>query len=69
MKILMIENNAIDIDCVTDEIEDIRYCVFDGGDEESRLLLPLFLESFSFTCLQIGEYKLQMPMDWSILTG
>ena len=33
--------------------------------------LPLiFLESFHAPaiCLQIGEYSLQMPMDWSILT-
>ena len=49
MKILTIENDTYDIDCVPDEIEDIRYCVFDGGDEEFQdyYFLPLiFLESF-----------------------
>jgi len=73
MKILTIENSTYDIDCVPDEIEDVRYCVFDGGDEEFQdyYFLPLiFLESFHAPaiCLQIGEYSLQMPMDWSILT-
>ena len=29
MKILTIENDTYDIDCVTDEIDDIRYCVLD----------------------------------------
>ena len=51
MKILTVENNTYDIDCVPDEIEDIRYCVLDGGDPEfvDFYFLPLiFLESFIF---------------------
>ena len=72
MKILTIENDTYDIDCVPDEIDDIRYCVLDGGDPEwvDFFFLPLiFLESFyaPAICLQIGEYKIQMPMDWSVL--
>ena len=55
-----------------DEIDDIRYCVLDGGDPDNVdfYFLPLiFLESFHAPaiCLQIGEYSVQMPMDWSIL--
>jgi hypothetical protein len=72
MKILTVENNTYDIDCVPDEIDDIRYCVLDGGDSDNVdfYFLPLiFLESFHAPaiCLQIGEYSIQMPMDWSIL--
>ena len=72
MKILTIENETYDIDCVPDEIDDIRYCVLDGSDPEfiDFYFLPLiFLESFyaPAICLQIGEYNIQMPMDWSIL--
>src|SRR5210317_1858484 len=72
MKILTIENDTYDIDCVPDEIDDIRYCVLDGGDPEwvDFFFLPLiFLESFHAPaiCLKIGEYQIQMPMDWSIL--
>lgn len=74
MKILTLENTAYDLDCVPDEIEDLRYCVFDAGDPEYQdyYFLPLiFLESFHAPaiCLQIGEYKVQMPMDWSIVTS
>ena len=49
MKILTLENNSYDIDSVPDEIDDIRYCVFDAGDPEfmDYYFLPLiFLESF-----------------------
>ena len=72
MKILTIENRAYDLDTVPDEIEDMRYCVLDASDPEmvDFYFLPLiFLESFHAPaiCLQIGEYSIQMPMDWSIL--
>ena len=72
MKILTVENNTYDIDCVPDEIDDIRYCILDGADPEwvDFYFLPLiFLESFHAPaiCLQIGEYNIQMPMDWSVL--
>lgn len=72
MKILTIENNTYDIDTVPDEIDDIRYCVLDGGDPEyvDFYFLPLiFLESFHAPaiCLQLGEFNIQMPMDWSVL--
>ena len=34
MKILTLENTAYDLDRVPDEVEDLRYCVFDAGNEE-----------------------------------
>ena len=72
MKILTVENKTYDRDCVPDEIDDIRYCVLDASDPEfvDFYFLPLiFLESFHAPaiCLQIGEYSVQMPMDWSIV--
>jgi hypothetical protein len=72
MKILTLENKTYDINCVPDEIDDIRYCVLDASDPEfvDFYFLPLiFLESFHAPaiCLQIGDREIQMPMDWSIV--
>ena len=72
MKILTVENSPYELDTVPDEIDDIRYCVIDGSskDDVDIFFLPLiFLESFHAPaiCLRIGEYQLQMPMDWSIM--
>lgn len=72
MKILTVENNVYDLDSVPNEIDDLRYCVFDAGESNNMdyFFLPLiFLESFHAPsiCLKIGEYNLQMPMDWSIV--
>jgi hypothetical protein len=72
MKILTVDNKAYDLDTVPNEIDDIRYCVLDASDKANVdfYFLPLiFLESFHAPaiCLQIGEYSVQMPMDWSIL--
>jgi len=74
MKILTVDNDVYDLDSVPNEIDDIRYCVFDAGDPEymDYYFLPLiFLESFHSPaiCLSIGEHKIQMPMDWSIITS
>jgi len=73
MKILTIENKPYEIDSCPEEIDDIRYCIFDAGDPDYQdyYFFPLvFLESFHAPaiCLELGEYKIQMPMDWSILT-
>ena len=73
MKILTVDNTVYEIDTVPDEIDDIRFGVFDTSDPEwmDYYFLPLiFLESFyaPAICLQIGEHNIQMPMDWSILT-
>ena len=72
MKILTTENLSYELDTVPEQIDDIRYCVLDGSDPEyiDYYWLPLvFLESFHAPaiCLSIGNYELQMPMDWSIL--
>jgi len=72
MKILTVENEVYDLDSVPDEIDDIRYCVFDASDPDymDYYFLPLiFLESFyaPAICLTIGNYDIKMPMDWSIV--
>lgn len=72
MKILTVDNTVYEIDQVPDQIDDIRFAIFDTTDPEwmDYYFLPLiFLESFyaPAICLQIGNYNLQMPMDWSIV--
>ncbi|SVD70233.1 uncharacterized protein METZ01_LOCUS423087, partial [marine metagenome] len=52
----------------------MRFSVLDNSDTENPdfYFVPLvFLESFSapVAVLQIGEYKIQMPLDWSIALG
>ncbi len=72
MKILTVEDIPYELDTVPEQIDDLRYCALDASDKEwvDFFFLPLiFLESFyaPAICLQIGEHKVQMPMDWSIL--
>ena len=72
IRILTVENESFDLDTVPDEIDDIRYCVLDASnsDDVDVYFLPLiFLESFYAPAisLSIGGFRIQMPMDWSIL--
>ena len=72
MRILTVDNEVFEIDQVPDQIDDVRFGVFDTTDPTfmDYYFLPLiFLESFyaPAICLQIGEHNIQMPMDWSIL--
>ena len=72
MLILTEENKSYNLDCIPDEVEDVRYCVLDCSDTSNidYYWLPLiFLESFNAPAvvLDIGPYKVQMPLDWSIL--
>lgn len=72
MKILTVENQSFDIDNLPDEIDDIRYCVLNcsNSKEIDFYFIPLvFLESYNSPAvvLQIGQYSIKMPLDWSIL--
>ena len=72
MLILTEENKSYNLDCIPDEVEDIRYCVLDcsnSADMDFYWLPLIFLESFNAPAvvLDIGPYQLQMPLDWSIL--
>jgi hypothetical protein len=72
MLILTHENKSYELNRIPDEVEDIRYCVFDTTDPSNTdyYFIPLiFLESFYAPAivLQIGENRIQMPLDWSIV--
>lgn len=72
MRILTNDNLAFDLDRVPEETIDLRYCVLDYSDPKNPdyFFIPLiFLESFHApsVVLQIDKYKIQLPLDWSIL--
>ena len=62
------------MDELPEEIDDMRFCVLDNSDpsDPDYYFPPLiFLESFNSPALvmQIGKYKIKMPVDWQILIG
>lgn len=72
MNILTVNNSTYNIDCIPDEIDDVRFCVLDCSDSAfiDYYFLPLvFLESFyaPAVVLEFGQYHVQMPLDWSIM--
>jgi len=72
LKILTVDNKSYNLDRIPDEIEDIRYCVFDTSDREHTdyYFYPLiFLESFYAPAivLKIGNKRIKVPLDWSVL--
>lgn len=72
MKILTNENRSFELDHIPEEDSDVRYCVLDCSDKTDIdfYFLPLvFLESFyaHAVVLEIGEYTIKMPIDWSII--
>lgn len=74
MRILTVENQSFSMNDVPDEVDDLRYGVLDYSDSRNidYLFIPLlFLESFHAPAvdLQIGKYRIQAPMDWSIVIG
>jgi len=76
LRVLTGENTTFSMNDVPDEVEinDIRYCVLDYSNQNDvdYLWMPLiFLESFSSPAvdLRIGKYRIQLPLDWSIVIG
>lgn len=72
MWILTNNNESYNLDKIPNEVEDVRYGVLDYSDPKNPdyFFIPLiFLESFyaPAVVLKIGEYTIQMPLDWSIL--
>jgi len=62
------------MDQIPDEVEDLRFCVFDNSNpkEPDYFFIPLiFLESFNSPALvlRIGDDIIRMPVDWQILIG
>ena len=74
MRILTLDNVAYDLNTLPDEIDDLRFSIFDNsdpGNPDYHFIPLIFLESFTSPALvlQIGEYTIKMPMDWQILIG
>ena len=75
MRILTLENEALDLNTLPDQIEeDIRFSVLDNSDKENPdfFYIPLiFLEAFSSPgiVMKIGNHEIQMPIDWHIAVG
>lgn len=74
IKILTVDNTVFSMNDIPDEIEDLRYCVLDYSNVENvdYHFIPLvFLESFSTPAadLRIGKYRIQVPLDWSVVIG
>jgi len=74
MRILTLENEVFELDQLPDEIDDMRFAIFDNSDPNNPdyFFIPLiFLENFSSPALvlRIGDNKIKMPLDWQILIG
>lgn len=74
MRILTLENQSYELDTLPDQVQDMRFAIFDNSDpsDPDYLYIPLiFLESFNSPALvlRIGEHTVKMPMDWQILIG
>jgi hypothetical protein len=74
MRILTLENTAFEMNDIPDEIDDLRFCVFDNSDPivPAFFFIPLIcLESFNSPALvlRIGTEQIMMPVDWQVLIG
>lgn len=74
MRILLLENILYELDTLPEEVEDMRFAVFDNsdtGNPDYHYIPLIFLESFNSPALvlRIGEHTVKMPMDWQILIG
>jgi hypothetical protein len=74
MKILTNNNTTYNLNQVPDPDQDLRFGVLDYSNQNDvdYFFLPLvFLESFNSPCvdLKIGNYNIQMPLDWSVVIG
>ena len=75
MKILTLDNKTYTLEKIPEYVDDdLRFAVLDNSNPQDPdyFFVPLiFLESFSAPAavLQIGKYKLKMPLDWKIVIG
>lgn len=74
MKILTLDNKSYELDSLPQQIDDMRFNVFDNSnpqDPDYHWIPLIFLESFSAPALilQVGEHKIKMPVDWRVLIG
>lgn len=74
MRILTLDNVPYDLDTLPEEVDDLRFAIFDNSDPANpdyHYIPLIFLESFSAPALvlKIGEDTVRMPVDWQILIG
>lgn len=75
MKILTLNNRSYDLNELPDEVDDdLRFSVLDNStpNDPDFFFMPLvFLESFNSPAilLKVGDYEVQMPLDWCMLVG
>ena len=74
MQILTLDNVKYDLDTLPEEIDDMRFSILDNSDPSNpdyHWIPLIFLESFNSPALvlKIGNHKIRMPVDWSILIG
>ena len=74
MRILTLDNDYYELDHLPEEIDDMRFAILDNSnphDPDYHYIPLIFLESFNSPALvlQIGEYKIRMPVDWQLLIG
>lgn len=73
MLVLTPENDSFDMNTLPPVLEDdLRFCVLDYTNlQDVDFIFPpcIFLDVFSRPCadLQIGQYRIQLPLDWAIL--
>jgi len=75
MKILTLDNKTYTLEKIPEYVDDsLRFAVLDNSNpsDPDYFFVPLiFLESFSAPAavLQIGKYKVTMPLDWKVIIG
>jgi hypothetical protein len=75
MRILTLNNHAFDLNDLPEEVdEDMRFSVLDNSNPQDPdfFFMPLiFLEAFNSPAilLQVGNYEIQMPLDWCMVVG
>lgn len=72
MRILTPDNRPFDMINIPNEIDDVRYGVLDYSDpnDVDYYFMPLiFLDNFPRPAadVQLGPYRIQIPLDWSIV--
>ena len=72
MRVLLPENTSYDLNALPQQVDDLRFCILDYSHpaEADFFFVPLiFLDVFSRPAadLQIGPYRIQMPLDWSVV--
>lgn len=72
MKILTPDNTCVDLNSILSSADGIQYGVLDYSDPKDvdYYFLPLFfLDNYPRPAadLQLGQYRIQVPLDWSIV--